>query len=131
MYQAFLNQNVGPSDLVERIAYNLNIASYKTKSEIKIFADYLHDNFLRCSPPRSSVAISIVEKVTNSQPAVEIVARNCDISLSCLRRLRRVYKEEIAAVHQAIANKPFWLKGETDHESEQEAGGSTRPRFQP
>ena len=62
-----------PSDLVERIAYNLNITSYKTKSVIKIFADYIHDNFLCCSPRRSSFAISIVEKVANPQPAVEIV----------------------------------------------------------
>ena len=155
LYQAFLNQNMGrflleisrlcfvpitklsqyvtgdieikPSDLLERIVYNLNITSYKTKCEIKIFADYLHDNFLRCSPPRSSVDISIVEKVTNPQPSVEIAAQNCDISLSCLQRLRRVYKEEIAAVHRTIANKPVWVKGETYHEPEKEAGGSTRP----
>ena len=92
LYQVFSNQNMGrslleisklcfvpitklsqydtgdielkPSDLVERIALNLNIMSFKTICEIKIFPDYLHDNFLR-----SSVAIAIVEKVTNPQPA--------------------------------------------------------------
>ena len=93
---------IKPSDLTARACYRLGIDSFLFQDETSKLADELFNNLLINSPPQSvlAVAIFVLCSVCHKKGKIRKrkqneIARACHISASCIRRLFRVYKEEI------------------------------------
>lgn len=93
---AFLldEEELKPEYLIERICEKLGVRDYSRKKEISDFSAILYANCFRCSPPQSSIAVALAFQKDLHLNQLDI-AKACDISLSCLRRLCRTYKREI------------------------------------
>jgi len=89
---------VNPSDLVARACNRLAITRFQDIVTIGKKADDLRDTFLSASPPQSAVALAIMKHVQTckflSITLVDI-AQASGVSISCLRRLNRLYKKEM------------------------------------
>ena len=103
-----------PSDLVERALDKLEITSFRQKSRIKQLSDLIFDELLRCSPPQSALAVAIFTIVKDKHITQNKIANVCDTSLSCLRRLCRIYKNDVnklqLLVNEHSTNKVFYYK---------------------
>lgn len=85
-----------PSDLTERALEKLEISSFKFKVRVKHFSDIIFNDLLRCSPPQSALAVAVVALNNDKTVTQNAIAKACDTSLSCLRRLCRIYKNDIS-----------------------------------
>ena len=92
---AFLldERELRPEELVERICWKLGIADYSRKKQISLLSENIYTYHLRCSPPQSSIAVAISEIMQETPLSQTDIARACDISPSCLRRLNKTYKK--------------------------------------
>lgn len=91
-----------PSQLTARFCANLNITLFKVQKKISRIADMLYSKLLLGSPPQSAIALAIYvlsqiyEK--DSFPlklSLQSIAETCGVSTNCIRRLFKVYKEEL------------------------------------
>lgn len=87
--------DISPSEIAERALEKLDLSSFSFKNEVKELSDILFNDLLRCSPPQSALAVAITALCNAKEISHTQVARACDTSPSCLRRLCRIYKCEI------------------------------------
>lgn len=104
---------IKPSDLVARVCYRLDIDSFAFSREAGRVSDELFKNLLVNSPPQSVLAVgiyvlcSICKHSKSTKKSQSEIARACHVSTSCIRRLYRVYKEEILTLVTLILCKPY------------------------
>jgi len=88
-----------PSHLVARFCAYLNIRDFNIEKQIAKFSDLLYSKLLLSSPPQSVVALAIyvvlMEKYANLDITLTDIATTCGISVSCIKRLFKIYKKEI------------------------------------
>ena len=94
-----------PSDLVERALDKLEITSFRQKIKIKQFSDIIFNELLRCSPPQSALAVAIFTLNKDRHISQNLIAKVCDTSLSCVRRLCRIYKNDICKLQLLIEER--------------------------
>ena len=82
-----------PSQLCSRVCHRLDISNFKTITEIEKLSTLLYTELLRCHPPQSALALAIFTLIKGK--SLTNIAHMCDISVSSLRRLSKVYKTEL------------------------------------
>ena len=93
----FCSLNILPSEITERVCMKLGNASFSIIKRIKYVSDYFYNHILLSSPPQSALGITLCIFASNFIPALKIedIAASCELSLSCLRRLCRIYKSDL------------------------------------
>lgn len=86
--------NIKPSDLSQRICNKLGITKYCHIKNIDAVSDGLFKYIFINSPPQSCLAVAILNSYPENAPPISIakIANTCQVSLSCIRRLNRLYK---------------------------------------
>ena len=93
---------------------SLEITSFRQKIRIKQLSGLIFNELLRCSPPQSALAVAIFTLVKDKHISQKEIAKVCDTSLLCLRRLCQIYKNDISKlqllVEERSTNKVFYYK---------------------
>ena len=103
--------NILPSDIAERALANLDIFDYTLIKSVKKLSDVIYHDLLRGSPPQSALAVAVFTLCDLKHLTQNRIAKACDTSSSCLRRLYRIYKqdiEKIKSIHLEQLNRPLF-----------------------
>lgn len=107
-YENVSQKVIKPSDLTTRVCYRLGIDNFIFHNQASEISDELFNNLLINSPPQSVLAVGIyvLTIICKIKILQNEIARACHVSTSCIRRLYRVYKEEILTLVTLILNRP-------------------------
>ena len=86
--------SIKPSELLPRICIKLKIENFKLITELAKKVDEVYTYVLISSPPQSIIAL-VLHVCPFVHFSINQIAEACEISLSCLRRLARLYTSQI------------------------------------
>lgn len=107
-YETKTQKVIKPSDLTTRVCYRLGIDSFIFHNQVSKISDELFNNLLINSPPQSVLAVGVyvLSMICGLKTLQNEIARACHVSTSCIRRLYRIYKEEILTMVTLFLNQP-------------------------
>ncbi|MEO1763778.1 MAG: hypothetical protein AAFR83_17820 [Cyanobacteria bacterium J06629_18] len=105
-YEREENQRpIKPSDLTSRACYRLGLDNFQLQMQVSAVADEIYKTLLRNSPPQSVLAITlyVLSSILKwSKRIKRDTAWACHVSISCVRRLYRIYKADILEIVASI-----------------------------
>jgi len=90
-----------PSELAYRICVKLGVTKFAEIQLIGNRADMCYSDIMMSCPPQSALAVNLYmhlessAQYENTTKLIRNISTACDISVSCTRRLIRVYKKQI------------------------------------